>query len=142
MKMRKLPLWQVILPMLLLMVVACSHPSEERSYGRWDEDQSAGLDEREYKTAWDESGYFSRWDANSNGFLDESEWHSARNHLMEQDTPGSANSIVFEEWDTDDDNKLSEEEFRRGVFQYHDRDQDRFISEEEYNEWKWQAPEE
>jgi hypothetical protein len=119
-----------LLPAFLLITFsACSNPTEERDYGRWDEDQNANLDDTEFGNAWTKSQYFTRWDSNGDGYLDESEWHTARNENL-RGYEGS-----FQDWDTDGDNRLSEQELRQGMYTHYDRDGDGMISEEEYNEW-------
>ncbi len=130
MKTKQITWLSMLLPVcFVLLITACSTPVEERSYGRWDEDRNATLDEREFGTAWGEEDYFRRWDANNDSYLDESEWNSTRSaQLGEYD--GS-----FQDWDTDGDNQLSEDEFRIGVYSYFDKDGDRMINEEEYNAW-------
>lgn len=130
MQFMKIPLGSTLMSVMFIMLLTfCSDPTEKRDYGRWDEDQSTSLDDREFGTAWTESGYFARWDANSNGYLDESEWHTARNQQL-RGYEGS-----FQDWDADGDNRLSEEELRLGIYSYYDKDGDSMISEEEYNEW-------
>lgn len=124
-----------LLSALLFVAFSCSDPTEKRDYGRWDEDQNAGLDEREFTSAWGESGYYARWDINEDGYLDESEWHSAKNDFLGDHQGAFAPDSSFSEWDADGDNRLSEEEFRRGVFAHYDGDDDMMISEQEYDIW-------
>lgn len=118
-----------LLAVLVLAFTACSPGSEERAYGDWDEDANTTLDEREFGNAWGESGYYDRWDTNSDGFLDDTEWTAGRDENLE------GYNGVLGDWDTDADNRLNEDEFRRGVYGFYDRDRDNMINEEEYNAW-------
>ena len=131
MKMNKLSYFYIpLLALLMLGFTACSSATEEnREYGDIDLDGSGELDDREFGTAWTESGYYDRWDTNADGFLDETEWEAGRGRYMGDYTG------AFGDWDMDADNRLSEDEFRTGAYGYFDRDQNRMINEEEYNAW-------
>ncbi|WP_224999822.1 hypothetical protein [Cesiribacter sp. SM1] len=119
-----------MLVVLLLGFASCTRSTEDGAhYGTWDEDNSVSLDDREFGNAWGESGYYDRWDANSDGFVDATEWTEGRGRNMPSYTGD------YSEWDADADDRLSEDEFRQGIYGYYDRDGDRMINEEEYNAW-------
>lgn len=111
---------------------ACKATGEE-GYSRWDADANTMMDRNEYNTAWNEAGYFGRWDANRDGYIDESEWNAGRNAYMRDLDEGQIDA--YNEWDTDADGRLSEEEFRDRAFDVYDTDQDGSLSEAEYNVW-------
>lgn len=120
----------MLLTLLMLGFSACSSATEEnREYGDVDIDGDQRLDEGEFNNAWTETRYYGRWDVNNDSYIDEAEWTEGRDRYMGDYTGAMG------DWDTDADQRLSEDEFRRGIYGYHDRDQDRMISEEEYNAW-------
>lgn len=121
--------YMILLACMLVGFTACDSATEEgREYGDIDLNGDASLDDQEFGTAWGDDGYYDRWDTNTDGFLDETEWNARRGGL--EGYTGN-----FSDWDSDADNRLSEDEFRGGIYGHYDRDGDRMINEEEYNAW-------
>lgn len=115
---------------LMFGFAACSSATEEnREYGDVDIDGDAVLDDNEFAAVWDETGFYDRWDIDQDGYIDDQEWTDVPSQYR-----GDVNTGL-QEWDSDADQRLSEDEFRTGVYGYVDRDRDRMINEEEYNSW-------
>lgn len=157
----------------------CDTDSKDyREYDTWDADGNYVIDDREFNSSYPESGLFKTWDMDSSngvdpeefftssyqmwdedqdGILDANEWSAAttfyfstrqfekRGEFDEWDTNNNnklernefaiyARGVAyFEDWDTNSDNRLDEEEFSQLIFRFYDLDRDGVIRENEFS---------
>ena len=89
----------------------------------WDADASGDLTENEFNEAADawygdaDYGTYGDWDADGDGVLTESEWEQGFN-----------NYDLFDEWNTNDDDYLSMDEFGEGLYGVADMDDDEVVT--------------
>lgn len=115
---------------LLLGFSACSSATEEnREYGDVDINGDFVVDDNEYAAVWDEIGFYDRWDIDHDGYIDDKEWDDVPARYRGEETAG------WQNWDRDADQRLSEEEFRGGVYGAFDADRDSRLNEDEFNAW-------
>lgn len=107
---------------------------DDATWNKWDGDADERLNSEEFRTAYDESGYFEQWDTNRDNSIDQEEWQANMNSQMgpgyEEGEYGS-----FEDWDANADGVLNDRELGDGVFAYYDTNRDSYLVEEEYGVW-------
>lgn len=100
----------------------------------WDGDTDERLSADEFRTPYEESGYFNRWDTNQDQGVDAQEWDVALNsHMGPEYDEGQYGS--FNDWDADADGVLNDRELGDGVFAYYDTNRDSYLEEEEFGVW-------
>ena len=113
---------------------SCSGGGEEEyQFSDWDQDGNELLDENEFSRAYVQTAYQDRWDTNRDKEIDENEWESGvANYWVPYDIGEYG---AFSTWDSDLNDRLSEDEFWERIFEFYDKDGDQFLSEAEYNTW-------
>lgn len=115
--------------------MACENNYDDNQYAfdDWDEDADELVDRNEFGQTFAESDYYDDWDANSDGEIDEAEWQSGIDNNFsnyDRDTYGD-----FNEWDTNRDRIIDEDELIVGNFTVWDTDRDGNIELAEYEAW-------
>ena len=103
----------------------------ENTYDVWDEDDNDLLDKNEYNLGYDYSygdyvvSDFNSVDTDGDGYVDYTEYETS-----------VADTDMFNEWDMDKDQTLSDNEISRMVFNNWDYDNSNFIEKKEWEEFK------
>lgn len=105
--------------------------TNERLYGNYDADSDNIFSEEEYTAM---GGTFSDWDADQSGTIDRDEWRTFEEEGWGGGTDQSAG--LFDEWDTNRDTLLSEDEFgNQEAFTGWDEDQSGALEGEQEEGW-------
>ena len=124
---------QILLNFLFFFVIiSCSTP-RENSYTTWDADRDDRIDRKEFETVFRDRDAYGNWDKNDDRRLDKDEWETGFN-VYNSSYPYDEEG-VFDEWDTERDDYIDENEFLGGTFDMIDNNDDNYIEEEEYNTW-------
>lgn len=135
MKMRKtIPTTLVFFLVLGWSLSGCdTRDNGQYEFSDWDQDGNEMLDENEFYRAYAGAKYHNQWDADQDKYIDEGEWESGlANYWVAYDIGEFG---AFASWDPDVHGRLSEEQFRKRIFEFYDKDGDGSLSKEEYQAW-------
>lgn len=128
---------KILIYSTLLIVFAlffsCEPIPEVYDYDDWDKDTSGALSKDEFQAYAEYSEYFKELDENEDGVLDTEEFS---NHL-EEDYKKEVNNQSLQDWDTNQDNGISEDEFINKSFEMWDDNNDGQINKDEYSKYKF-----
>lgn len=94
--------------------------AQELGFNDWDADANGVINQSEWNSGLAQNDLFGTYDANDDGVLDEQEWGDIGTNLG------------FNEWETDNQEGISENEFGTGLWGEYDADQSGDWAE---NEW-------
>lgn len=121
-----------ILFICITLAVSCSS-QREAGYTTWDADRNNRVDRQEFETAFRDRDTYGDWDKNDDRRLDRDEWETGFN-VYSSSYPYDEEG-AFDEWDTERDDYIDENEFLGGTFDFLDDNDDDYIEESEYNNW-------
>lgn len=119
--------------LLSLMIFASCAGPRENSYTTWDSNRDSRVDRDEFETVFRDRDTYGDWDSNGDRRLDRDEWETGFN-VYNSSYPYDEDG-VFDEWDTERDDYIDENEFLDGSFDLMDNNDDNYIEESEYNNW-------
>lgn len=115
--------------------------TETTALGGWDTDANAMLDENEFRQA----GYYNTWNTNTADDLTEDEvetgfgnaglfedWDADNDNMLSQNEFGFGETEWFDTWDVNDDQMLNEDEYYGGTYETWDTNDDSLLDEDEY----------
>jgi Ca2+-binding EF-hand superfamily protein len=115
----------------------------EQYFRDWDRNTNDELDEQEFRTGFEDTGWYQAWDQNGDGMLDDNEiamsyetWSGAEDILGVQafaepywdiDENNQVGKhefvhVVMDRWDTNNDGSIDMNEYERGMFEAMDAD--------------------
>lgn len=122
-------------------------------FGRYDRNTDQQWDKDEFNTRMTETGAFNEWDTDRDGNLNENEYNEGMRNWQNQSannqgttgTTGTTNTTgttgtttdnnlgTFNDWDTNRDGSIDQNEFNQGNFNAWDTDRNGTLSNDEYN---------
>lgn len=105
---------------LALSFAAGGAVAQEADFGSWDANGDGYLDEQEFGAGMSESGVFSAYEEDDDGVIGEEEWNAI------------GTDITWDEWDSDGEYGLTEDEFGTSLYDSADVDDDNLVSEGEW----------
>lgn len=124
----------LLLGLSFLLITACEDGGVD--FDQIDVDDSDNISHEEYMKDWYQQGYFNIWDRNRDGKISKEEWESG---LKEYYEGYAFTESDYEEWDTNGDMFLDEEELAQGQFTIYDTDMDGDIERVEYEAYHTEA---
>lgn len=101
-------------------------------FATWDTNADGTLDNNEFRTRFNDGGWYGDWDGDRNGALTNEEF-TAVNTTWGTAPEGVDANGLFETWDADRNGALVADEAATGAFSTWDRDRNNLIDNNEFN---------
>lgn len=113
--------------MFVTLFLAAGCGPSQYGFDHWDSNDNDLIENEEFNQGLYDSDYYSNWDSDVGGSLTEEEWSVGIESWSEYD-----GNVGFSDWDLNNDNEISEDEFGNGFFDTVDEDKNNTIDQ---NEW-------
>ena len=106
----------------------------QEAWSDWNVNSDTGIDANEFNTGFDGAGIYDKWDANDDGNVSQDEWNAA---IGDNSTAFNERfgETAWDDWDADDNDMLTNEEFQTGAFGAYDDNDDNYIDEPEFGDY-------
>ncbi|GHA80341.1 hypothetical protein GCM10007067_17600 [Lysobacter bugurensis] len=106
--------------------------AERANFGAWDTNADGMLDNNEFRSRFNDGGWYGDWDGDRNGQLTNEEFGTV-NTTWGQAPEGVETNSLFGTWDADKDGMLANDEAATGAFSAWDRDRNNMVDTNEFN---------
>lgn len=101
-------------------------------FAAWDTNSDGMLDNNEFRTRFNDGGWYGDWDGDRNGTLSKEEFGTV-NTAWGDAPEGVDTNGLFDTWDADEDGLVGNDEAATGAFSAWDRDRNNRVDTNEFN---------
>ncbi|MGJ3265009.1 MAG: hypothetical protein ACFE0R_17420 [Salinarimonas sp.] len=117
-----------------LALALMAGPAAAQAYGDWDANSDAMIDQTEWNTGWANQGLTGSIDADGDGSITRTEFEEAIGD--EARFTERYGETAYEDWDSNDDDVLNDEELSAGMYSAYDADDSGGIDETEFGAYE------